>query len=66
MDTATDLTKLTPAQLNDWYEENVGYRPQVDDPSMSDAALLDTCVSYQDARPLVAGLIYFGDQEMTQ
>lgn len=31
--------------LNDWYERNVGYRPQVDDPSMTDAELQALCLS---------------------
>lgn len=31
--------------LNDWYERNVGYRPQVDEPTMTDAELLALCLS---------------------
>lgn len=39
----TDFSTMTPAQLNDWYEETVGYRPQVDDPTMSDDDLRALC-----------------------
>lgn len=35
----------TPQSLNDWYERNVGYRPQDDDPTMTDAELLALCRS---------------------
>lgn len=35
---------MTPEQLNAWYERNVGYRPQVDDPTMTDAELLALCL----------------------
>lgn len=31
--------------LNDWYEHNVGYRPQVDEPTMTHAELLALCLS---------------------
>lgn len=34
-----EIDLMTPEQLNDWYERVVGYRPQVDDPKMSDAEL---------------------------
>jgi hypothetical protein len=33
-----------PVALNDWYERNVGYRPQVDDPAMSDDELRTLCL----------------------
>jgi hypothetical protein len=40
----TDFSTMSATQLNDWYEMHVGYRPQVDDPSMSNADLLTLCV----------------------
>ena len=39
---------MTPKALNDWYELNVGYRPQEDDPSMTDAELRLLCVGVAD------------------
>ena len=44
-----DFSKMTAEQLNDWYEERVGYRPQVDDPTMSEADLMEACLSYWEA-----------------
>lgn len=38
--------EMTAAQLNDWYEEVVGYRPQVDDPTMTDDDLRSLCAEY--------------------
>lgn len=39
-----DFTDMTAAQLNDWYERTVGYRPQVDDPTLDDAELRKLCI----------------------
>ena len=36
------------AALNDWYEKHVGYRPQVDSPSMTDAELRELAASYKE------------------
>ena len=33
--------------LNRWYEQNVGYRPQQDDPSMTEDQLRELCASYE-------------------
>ena len=41
-----DFAAMTPAELNGWYEEMVGYRPQVDDPTMTDDDLRDLCAEY--------------------
>lgn len=43
---ARDFAAMTAAQLNDWYEQTVGYRPQVDDPTMGDADLRSLCKEY--------------------
>lgn len=48
-DTRRVLDRMTPAQLNDWYEKTVGYRPQVDDPIMTDKALRELCAEYAAA-----------------
>lgn len=37
--------EMTADALNAWYEQNVGYRPQVDDPTMTDAELRSLCES---------------------
>lgn len=37
--------EMTPQALNDWYERNVGYRPQQDDPTMTDVELRQLCES---------------------
>lgn len=39
-----NLAQATPVQLNNWYEHVVGYRPQVDDPTMSDDDLRALCL----------------------
>jgi hypothetical protein len=42
----TDLVAvlaMTASQLNDFYEEKVGYRPQVDDPKLSTEDLREFC-----------------------
>lgn len=39
----TDLNTMTADQLNAWYERTVGYRPQTDDPTMTDDALRQLC-----------------------
>jgi hypothetical protein len=44
-----NFSEMNPAELNDWYELAVGYRPQVDDPTMSDAVLCELCLSYWEA-----------------
>jgi hypothetical protein len=44
-----DLLKMTAEQLNDWYEQHVGYRPQVDDPTMTDAQLRALIRNYIEA-----------------
>lgn len=43
-----DPNTMTAAELNDWYERNVGYRPQVDEPSMTDAELRALCIGIAD------------------
>lgn len=40
---------MTSDQLNDWYEEHVGYRPQVDEPRMTESELRDLIRSYAEA-----------------
>jgi hypothetical protein len=40
---------MTAAQLNDWYEKQVGYRPQIDDPRMSESDLRELWLSYWEA-----------------
>jgi len=47
-DGAPDFSAMTAAALNDWYEEAVGYRPQVDDPTMSDDTLRSLCIGYAE------------------
>ena len=46
---APDFDKMTAGELNDWYKSLVGYRPQVDDPSMSDGDLRKLCRKRWDA-----------------
>ena len=41
-----DFGTLSEAELNDWYEQEVGYRPQVDDPNMGESELRELCLSY--------------------
>ena len=48
-DAKWNFAKMPAAQLNDWYEQTVGYRPQVDEPRMTDAELLALCESYAQA-----------------
>lgn len=38
-----------PDSLNDWYERQVGYRPQEDDPEMTDTELRALVRSYIEA-----------------
>ncbi len=40
---AYDFAGMTADQLNNWYESVVGYRPQVDDASMTDEDLRALC-----------------------
>lgn len=49
MVTIDDFETMTVAELNDWYQAQVGYRPQDDDPSMTQGDLFDLCVSYAQA-----------------
>lgn len=42
------LHTMSADELNSWYERNVGYRPQVDDPAMTDAALRELCIGVHD------------------
>lgn len=44
-----NFAKMPADQLNDWYEQTVGYRPQVDEPNMTDDELRALCVSYVKA-----------------
>ena len=44
-----DFGTMTAAQLNDWYEAQVGYRPQADEPRMSESELRELCLSYWEA-----------------
>lgn len=44
-----DFGTMTVTELNDWYEQQVGYRPQVDDPNMSESELRELCLSYWEA-----------------
>lgn len=41
-----DVDAMTADQLNAWYAETVGYRPQDDSPTMSDAELRELVRSY--------------------
>jgi hypothetical protein len=41
-----DADTATAVELNDWYENQVGYRPQVDDLNMSDADLRELVRGY--------------------
>lgn len=43
------FAKMSADQLNDWYEQTVGYRPQVDEPNMTDEDLRVLCASYVKA-----------------
>lgn len=45
---STSFEAMTAEALNLWYEQNVGYRPQEDDPSMTVEQLRDLCRSYDD------------------
>jgi len=49
MATMPDFSSMTETQLNDWYEERVGYCPQVDDPTMTETELMEMCLSYWEA-----------------
>lgn len=48
-DAVWNFEKMTATQLNNWYEEMVGYRPQVDDPKMTDNELRNLVLSYYEA-----------------
>ncbi len=45
---ATRFELMTAEALNLWYEQNVGYRPQEDDPSMTEDELRSLCMSYDE------------------
>ena len=45
----TLFSRMSAEALNDWYEANVGYRPQEDEPTMTDEELLALCQSYEQA-----------------
>lgn len=40
---------MTSAELNAWYEVEVGYRPQDDDPDMTDDDLREMCRDFERA-----------------
>ena len=44
-----DFRTMNAEQLNDWYEQHVGYRPQADDPTMTEDQLRELCESYEAA-----------------
>ena len=44
-----NFAKMPAAQLNGWYEQNFGYRPQIDEPKMTDDELRGLCESYVKA-----------------
>ncbi len=44
-----DFETMSVMELNDWYEQQVGYRPQVDDPNMLESELRELCLSYWEA-----------------
>lgn len=48
--TPPDFTAMNAEQMNDWYEQTVGYRPQVDAPETSEEELRELCISYAQAR----------------
>lgn len=47
---------MTHDELNDWYEEHVGYRPSVDDPTISPTELAATVAGSMFYRMLVDGV----------
>jgi hypothetical protein len=42
------LGEISPAELNQWYADAVGYRPQGDNPAMPDRELRELCAAYFD------------------
>lgn len=46
-DARYNIPGMTVDQLNNWYEEIVGYRPQADDPELSDDDLRSLCVEVE-------------------
>lgn len=44
---STLFERMSPELCNEWYFQNVGYRPQEDDPTMTDEELRDLCRSYE-------------------
>ncbi len=44
--TVAALHAMTATALNDWYLQEVGYRPQVDCPTMTEQELRDLCKEY--------------------
>lgn len=51
MKNSPDFDNMNAEQLNDWYEQTVGYRPQIDDPTMTEADLRSLCQEYWDENP---------------
>lgn len=47
---APDFACMTAEQMNAWYEQHVGYRPQTDSPGMTEQQLREICISYAQAR----------------
>ena len=48
--TVDDFGTMTVVELNNWYQEHVGYQLQVDDRSMSESELRELCLSYWEER----------------
>lgn len=44
-----NFNDMTSAELNAWYEAEVGYRPQDDDPNMTDDELREMCRDFERA-----------------
>lgn len=45
---STLFDRMSSEALNEWYFQNVGYRPQEDDPSMTDDDLRGLCRGYDE------------------
>jgi hypothetical protein len=43
----TDFDAMTPAELNAWYENAVGYKPQEDCPDITDDELRELCADFE-------------------
>lgn len=44
---STLFNRMSAEALNEWYFRNVGYKPQEDDPSMTDDELRALCKEYE-------------------